>query len=236
MMQTPRPTLADQAYQSIKARLAGLDLLPGDRLSEKELAEHLGISRTPVRQAMQQLHHEGLLDLHPKHGWSVPGLDFERLDELYDFRVLIEQYAISRCVSDPACQARLVSERAIWCVAKKERLTDPLRVGHLDEQFHLALVEAAGNQEMVRTHIYITDRIRIIRRLDFIKPDRISATYEEHARILELVFGGHLTQAQAEAKEHILMSKVQARQITVEAIYARRAQALERHEGESFVL
>ncbi|MCD8564078.1 MAG: GntR family transcriptional regulator [Burkholderiaceae bacterium] len=236
MMQTPRPTLADQAYQSIKARLAELDLLPGDRLSEKELAEQLGISRTPVRQAMQQLHHEGLLDLHPKHGWSVPGLDFERLDDLYDFRVLIEQYAISRCISSPDCQVRLEPQRAIWCVTKKNRLTDPFQVGQLDEQFHHALVKAACNDEMLRTHVYITERIRVIRRLDFIKPARIAATYDEHARILGLVFSGQLNQAKSAIKDHILMSKMQSRQITLEAIYARRLQALKRHEDESFVV
>lgn len=233
MIQTPRSTLADQAYQSIKARLAELDLLPGDRLSEKELAEQLGISRTPIRQAMQQLHHEGLLDLHPKHGWSVPGLDFDRLDELYDFRVLIEQHAIAVCARSPMHRALLDKERKIWCVAKKDRLRDPQRVGHLDEQFHLALVEAAGNQEMVRAHVYITDRIRLIRRLDFIKPDRIAATYEEHGRILRLLFNGELSQAQSEVNTHILTSKTQARQITLEAIYARRCQALTRQPEPS---
>lgn len=225
-MDSARPTLAEQAYQSIKARLAELDLLPGDRLSEKELAEQLGISRTPVRQAMQRLHHEGLLDLHPKHGWSVPGLDFERLDELYDFRVLIERHAIEQCITEPECRARLEQQRAIWCVPRESQLTDPLQVGRLDEQFHLALVIAAGNQEMVRTHVYITERIRVIRRLDFIKPERIAATYDEHAKILQLVFGGHLNQAQSEVKDHILMSKTQSRQITLEAMYARRIPAV----------
>ncbi len=234
-MQTPRPTLADQAYQSIKDRLAELDLLPGDRLSEKELAEQLSISRTPVRQALQQLHHEGLIDLHAKHGWSVPGLDFARLDALYDFRVVIEQYAISRCVSDAVCREKLEPQRAIWCVTEENRLTDPLQVGQLDEQFHHALVKAAGNDEMLRTHVYITERIRLIRRLDFIKPDRIASTYVEHAKMLELVFCANLSQAQSEMGAHIQTSKIQSRQITIEAIYARRTPAVNGHERESYV-
>ena len=223
MMQALRPTLAEQAYQTIKDRLAQLDLLPGDRLSEKELADKLGISRTPVRQALQQLHHDGLIDLHAKYGWSVPALNFDKLDELYDFRVLIEQHAIERCINDPACRARLDSERAIWCGAHEDRLNDPLQVGRLDEQFHLALVVAAGNQEMVRTHVYISERIRVIRRLDFIKPDRIAATYDEHAEILRMVFVGQSSQAQFMIREHILMSKTQSRTITLEAIYQRRS-------------
>ena len=79
---------------------------------------------------------------------------------------------------------------------------------------------------MVRAHVYITDRIRLIRRLDFIKPDRIAATYEEHGRILRLLFSGELSQAQSEVNTHILTSKTQACQITLEAIYARRCQTL----------
>ena len=79
----------------------------------------------------------------------------------------------------------------------ERQLTEPLQVGRLDEQFHLSLVLAAGNHEMVRTHVYITERIRVIRRLYFIKPERIAATYDEHVKTLQLVFGGHLNQAQS---------------------------------------
>ena len=231
MIEALRSTLADQAYASIKSKLSGLDLMPGDRLSEKELADQLGISRTPVRQALQRLHHEGLLDLSSKIGWMVPKLDFERLDELYDFRVVIEQYAAQVCASDAGCAKKLEALKSIWCVAKTKRLTDPVKVGQLDEQFHETLVAAAGNQEMVRAHTYITEHIRLIRRLDFIKSDRIQATYDEHAKVLALIFAGKGQQSKAALEAHILSSKQQSRAITLEAMYQRRPASADQTDG-----
>ena len=225
MTEALRSTLADQAYQRIKGKLAGLDWMPGDRLSEKELASELGISRTPIRQALQRLHHEGLMDLSPKLGWTVPQLNFDRLDDLYDFRVVIEQFAAQCAATDPECLDKLRPLRAIWCVPVAERLSDPLQVGLLDEQFHETLVAASGNLEMVRAHRYITEHIRLIRRLDFIKPDRVQATYDEHAKLLELIFAGQASDVSAQLKAHILSSKHQSRAITLETMYQRRQAA-----------
>jgi DNA-binding GntR family transcriptional regulator len=222
MMDALRSTLADQAYLSIKAKLAELDLMPGDRLSEKELADQLGISRTPVRQALQRLHHEGLLDLSPKLGWAVPQLNFDRLNELYDFRVVIEQYAAHCCATKPESLEKLRPLKAIWCVPTTERLTDPIEVGLLDERFHETLVAASGNREMVRAHGYITEHIRLIRRLDFIKPERVQATYHEHSNLLNLIFAGEVKEVSSALKAHILSSKHQSRAITLEAMFQRR--------------
>lgn len=221
-MEALRSTLADQAYHSIKEKLSELDLMPGDRLSEKELAEQLGISRTPVRQALQRLHHEGLLDLSAKLGWTVPQLDFDRLDELYDFRVVIEQAAAQCCATSPGCQEKLLPLKAIWCAPHDQRLSDPVQVGQLDEAFHTTLVAASGNREMVRSHNYITEHIRLIRRLDFIKPERVQVTYDEHSHILALIFAGDAEKATAALKAHVLLSKNQSRAITLEAMYQKR--------------
>jgi DNA-binding GntR family transcriptional regulator len=224
-----RSTLADQAYASIKRKLSELDLMHGDRLAEKELAEQLGISRTPLRQALQRLHHEGLIDLLPRSGWAVPKLDFSRLDELYDFRVVIEQYAVNRCISEEACRSRLKPLKAIWCVPISERVTDPVHVGSLDEHFHSTLVAAAGNNEMIRAHAYITEHIRLIRRLDFIKPTRVNTTYDEHTEVMRWIFEKDIDQSQLTLRDHILSSKKQSREITLNAMFARR----DRHEVTS---
>jgi FCD domain len=71
-----------------------------------------------------------------------------------------------------------------WLIPAEDRVNHPLPVGQMDEEFHATLVRAVGNSEMTRVHADITERIRIIRRLDFIKPARIDVTYDEHARII----------------------------------------------------
>ena len=162
------------------------------------------------------------MDLFPKTGWAVPQLNFDRLDELYDFRVLVEQYAAQCCATSPERLELLLPLKAIWCVPIAQRLGDPVQVGLLDEQFHETLVAASGNREMVRSHHYITEHIRLVRRLDFIKPERVDATYDEHSNILNLIFAGEVEQVSAGLQGHILISKTQSRAITLEAMYQRR--------------
>jgi DNA-binding GntR family transcriptional regulator len=81
----------------------------------------------------------------------------------------------------------LTELKAIWCVAPQARLLECDKVAALDEQFHIALTEAAGNRELTAILSNITDRIRIMRRLDFEYEARIAQTYEEHAELLEVI-------------------------------------------------
>ncbi len=93
--------------------------------------------------------------------------------------------------------------------------TDARGVAALDEKFHATLVAATGNAEMARIHHDLTERIRIIRRLDFTKDARIEATYNEHARILRAVLQRKADQAQLMLKSHIEASKAEVRKITL---------------------
>ena len=85
----------------------------------------------------------------------------------------------------------------------------------LDEAFHQKLVIAAGNPELARIHRDISERIRIIRRLDFTQPERIDSTYEEHAQILRNVMRRRLDQSHLLLRSHIEASKAVVRQITL---------------------
>ncbi|MBL8303899.1 MAG: FCD domain-containing protein, partial [Ideonella sp.] len=97
-------------------------------------------------------------------------------------------------------------------------------VGTLDEQFHATLVHAAGNSEIARVHWDVTERIRIIRRLDFTRADRIDATYAEHAKILRAVLQRKPDQAQLLLKAHVEQSKTEVRKITLHTLHEARAQ------------
>jgi DNA-binding GntR family transcriptional regulator len=88
----------------------------------------------------------------------------------------------------------------------------------LDEHFNCTLVEAAGNAEVARVHKDITDRIRIIRRLDFTKQGRIDATYEEHAKILKALQYKRSDEAGQLLRAHIATSQSEVRKITMDQI------------------
>jgi len=110
-------------------------------------------------------------------------------------------------------------------VKAEERHPVKAMVDRLDEAFHSSLVHAIGNQEMARVHDDITERIRIIRRLDFTKKARVEATYDEHARILRAITRRRTDEAQHLLRAHIEQSKLEVRQITLDMLYQARHKA-----------
>jgi DNA-binding GntR family transcriptional regulator len=225
MPMSPEPaSLADQAYARIKQMIFDFTLMPGDRCSESELAQRLEISRTPLRQALQRLEREGFLQVMPKIGWQVAPLDFDTFDELYDLRVLIECHAAQH-LAEAEQRDTLATLADIWLAPPPERQADGAEVGRLDEQFHALLVQGSGNREMARVHKQITERIRIIRRLDFTKAARVEATYDEHARILRAITRRRGDEAQRLLRAHIEQSKLEVRHITLDMLYRARRSA-----------
>ncbi|RVU49254.1 GntR family transcriptional regulator [Rubrivivax rivuli] len=219
----PRQNLAEQVYLRLKADMHEFNLVPGDRLSEAEIGTRLGVSRTPVREALFRLRNEGFLAVEAKTGWFVKPLDFGKLDELYDLRITLELASLHKlCTQGPQDASELDGLKAVWLVPAAERLSDARQVGALDEQFHATLVRAAGNGEMSRVHWDVTERIRVIRRLDFTRADRIDATYAEHAKILRAVLQRKPDQAQLLLKAHIEQSKTEVRKITLHTLHEAR--------------
>ena len=93
---TPLRSLAETAYEKLKASIFDFELLPGDRFTENEIAGRLGMSRTPVRDALYRLEREGYLSVHVRLGWSVRPYDFEQFENLYDLRLILEESAVTR--------------------------------------------------------------------------------------------------------------------------------------------
>lgn len=215
---------ADEVYEQLKQDVADFKLVPGDRFTETELSERLGVSRTPVRQALFRLQQEGLVEVLFRSGWRVLPFDFEQFEQFYDLRMVLETTAVHRLCDDGARvdSAMLDELNAIWLVPVAQRSADTLQVAQWDEAFHCALVAAAGNAEMARVHRDVTDRIRIIRRLDFTRQLRIDATYEEHAKILKAIQRKRGDQAAMLLRAHIETSQAEVRKITLHQVHVAR--------------
>ncbi|NPE60567.1 GntR family transcriptional regulator [Dickeya dadantii] len=219
------PVLAEQVYQRLKQDIFDFRLLPGDRFTENELAERLSVSRTPIRQALFRLETEGFVSVYYRSGWQVKPFDFAYFEELYDLRIVLEREAVQRlCLLPPdSCAALLQPLHQYWI--DEPRQDDGQQVSRQDETFHLKLVAAAGNREMARVHRDVTEKIRIIRRLDFTRQDRIQATYQEHAAILQAILAQDSEQACRLLAEHIAGSKAEVRNITLHLLQQARNQA-----------
>lgn len=216
--------MAERIYTQLKADIFEFRLMPGDRFSESEVAARVTASRTPVRQALHRLQREGYLDVHFRSGWQVRPLDFEHFDELYDLRVVLELEAVRRLCQRPNGEQpdALHALTRTWMVRKEDQLEDGAAVSRLDEAFHCQLLDAAGNREMARVHREVSEKIHILRRLDFTQAPRIALTYSEHAEILETILTYRSEEAQQLLKAHIEVSKAEVRAITLHKLYGAR--------------
>jgi DNA-binding GntR family transcriptional regulator len=217
--------LAERAYEAIKSEIFDFRLLPGDRFTETEIAHELGVSRTPVRDALYRLKREGYLEVVFRSGWRVSPFDFSRFDELYEFRIMIECAAVERlCTTAAPADFSGLATALSEAAARGER--DPRCLAQLDEQFHATLVERAGNGEMALVHGQITEKIRIVRRLDFAQTDRVEAFYRDHPLILDLVQRRKRAEAESMLRAHISQSKDEVRKITIHMLYSARESAV----------
>jgi DNA-binding GntR family transcriptional regulator len=226
--ESSRSSLSEGAYQQIKDAINNFLLIPGDRFTESQLSEQLNVSRTPIRQALFRLQQEGFVEVLFRNGWRVLPIDFVQFDALYDFRILIETDAIQRLCDgrSPGGIAKLnrglqaLSE--IWLTPRAKRLSEAQQVSKLDEAFHCTIVESAGNPAIARTHREITEKIRVIRRLDFTHSSRIDTTYDEHAKILRAIYNQQADQARMLIKAHIEVSQLEVRKITLHQLESAR--------------
>ena len=214
--------LVEVILEKLKAEIFDFQLLPGDRFTETDMAGKMGVSRTPLREALFQLQREGFVEVHFRSGWQVRALDFQNLEELYDLRVVLELSAAERLCLNPERQQLLEALLPLWPLNGQVRVEQGQEVARQDEEFHAFLVGTTGNQEIQKVHQGLSERIRIIRRLDFSLPNRVAVTYQEHAAILKAILAGEASVAKALIQKHIEDSRNQVRDITIHRLYQAR--------------
>jgi len=214
--------IAGRVYQHVKQAIFDFELLPGDRFSESDIASRVGVSRTPVRQALYALEQEGYLDVQPRSGWQVKPVDFDALEAFYDLRVVLETEAVRRICQRPDAPlpASLAELVRFWMDSPP--LADSRDVAPWDEAFHMTLVSAAGNPQMARVHRDVTEKIRIVRRLDFTMAPRVAATYAEHSAILLALIHRDVKEACDRLTAHIAQSQKEVRNITLHMLQQAR--------------
>ncbi len=156
-------------------------LKPGERLSEIELASRLGVSRTPVREALNRLATDGFL-VESARGFARRPLDIQEMQDLYEARLAVERECL-RLATERATEAQIQELQAYLEQSKTVPPATPVRaLVELDEAFHLRIADMAGNAELRRMLVSLNERIRFIRWIDMEKVGRDS-TQKEHQQI-----------------------------------------------------
>lgn len=215
----------ERAYTDLKWRLLVGDFVAGERLGEERLAALLGVSRTPVREALLRLYAESLVVRLPDGGYAPAVPDLVGVRDLYEVRMSLELAALHRpdaagIERDEALIDALVETWRAYRASPPE--PDPSFVV-ADEHFHVSLATSAGNGAFVEFLESVNARIRSIRMRDFLSAERIATTIDEHLAILAAVAAGAVDDADAYLTEHLRQS--------MEVASARAASALDRMAG-----
>ncbi|GAY09445.1 GntR family transcriptional regulator [Pseudonocardia sp. N23] len=182
-----REPAAERAYAATKELVLSGDLPGGHLLSEGDIAERLGMSRTPVREAFLRLQSEELLELIPKRGAVVVPVSVGEADDVLDAREAVETAAVRRLLRRPAdVPAAVVALRAALDTQRRHAARDDLPgVAAADEAFHRTIVDAGGNRLTARFYASLGDRQRrmSIRALAP-KPEQVAVVLDEHAALV----------------------------------------------------
>lgn len=171
-------------YEKIKKDILYNVLKPGDITSENQLVEYLGCSRTPIREAINMLSHEGLVKVYPQRGIVIPEISYEKIREIQETRECLETYSARKAA------LRINDENSLELKKVYEQLEEALaendfdRYHKLDIMFHDQIIKISGNLFILELINNINDRMYHIRLINARLPDRMKIATTEHKLIL----------------------------------------------------
>ncbi|WP_431983948.1 GntR family transcriptional regulator [Streptomyces qinglanensis] len=200
---TRRTPAAERVYAHVKQAVLERRYEGGVLLTEGELAEAVGVSRTPVREGLLRLEVEGLIRLYPKKGALVLPVSAQEIEDVVETRLLVEQHAVRRAVPVSRPLVERLEETLAEQVAHAET-GDLAAVSAADRCFHATIVEATGNQILTRLYDQLRDRqLRMGVAVMHAHPDRVAKNIAEHADILRTLREGDSEAAALAVHQHV---------------------------------
>jgi DNA-binding GntR family transcriptional regulator len=200
---TKQPPAADRVYHHVKQGVLDRRYEGGTLLTEGELAEAVGVSRTPVREALLRLEVEGLITLYPKKGAMVRPVSAQEIADVVETRQLVEGHAMRKAVPAPP---RLVERLAELLEQHRRQAAagDLAAAAVTDRCFHAEIVRHAGNEILAKLYDQLRDRqLRMGVAVMHAHPDRITKSVAEHADILDALRAGDADSAVEMAHQHV---------------------------------
>jgi DNA-binding GntR family transcriptional regulator len=204
-LKLPRRTPIDSIYERIRKKILDSELAPGSQILEQELAVMLGVSRTPVREAVIRLQNEGLLEIIPRHGVRIVPIAVSDMREIYDVLISLEPRAAELLAARGASpkELRLLEDTC-------ERMTDSLARSAMeewalaDEEFHLTIVQLSSNRRLTDIVLNCWDQVHRARYFTLrLRPHpQPVKSIEEHYEIIEAIRRGDSSAAYEIYRRH----------------------------------
>ncbi len=196
-----------RVYDDIKQMMLNYDIVPGQRLVFVDLAKELGVSRTPVNNALSILAKEGYLDFIPNQGYSVHKLTREEADSLYEIRLILDLGIIEKAIekATPEGIKHIEDRKNMYASSVKER--QHRHVFALDMNFHAAIGEMAANLYYKDFYTEIYQRIFLRFRTEHLESKRLLEIVDEHDALFSAIAKRDVHNAKKLVKEHSDLSK-----------------------------
>jgi DNA-binding GntR family transcriptional regulator len=199
-------TLREQIVSSLRDSIIKGELTPGQKLTEPELAEKLGISRTPIREAFRQLESEGFLTVIPRRGAVVSRITRKEIDDFYELKSLLEGYAAR-------IAAERITEKGIEKLRKiNEQLSVLAEKGDVEgffwknDEFHTTFISYCGNEKLLEFREHMVQKFMRFRLGALSVPGRLMDSVRQHRTIIRALARKDGRLAEAVVLEHALLS------------------------------
>ena len=201
-LERPR-SLTDLAEERIRELIVGGQFALGEQLSEASLAAQLGISKTPVREALLRLRADGLIDIQPQRGTFVFSLTPQQVEEICGFRELVEVSALAFAMKLRHADVVAALEGNIRAMSQAQDNEDWRVIPLLDQAFHQVILDHCDNAYLKQAYQLIASKIRALRSRLPEENERVGHCQENHAAIVRLIRAGDVARSQAALALHI---------------------------------
>jgi len=188
-------------YRALLDGIRAGRILPGDRIREEDVAQSLGVSRTPVREALQHLQARRLVELAPGRGIVVVELNTQQVMELYAMREVLEG-AAARFAAQHALPAEIAIMHELADEFDQSK-GDAEKLARINHQLHRVIYEAARNRYMHEALNNLEDALSLLQNTTFSLPERHASASKEHRAIIAAIEARDADKAEAESRHHI---------------------------------
>ncbi len=199
-----RPNLRDHIYEILKKQIILRKVKPGEKINEEELAKTLQVSRTPVRETLLRLEHEGIVEIVPRRGAFVVSQSKQKVIDILQVREVLEGL-VTRLATENMDERML--NRLRNCLKKISSVKNDedrvLRYPAADVEFHSILLEACGNDVLRSMMEIVNSHLQVIRLRTVVLPGRARQTVKEHYKILEAIEKGDALSAENMMRSHV---------------------------------
>jgi DNA-binding GntR family transcriptional regulator len=204
---TTLPTVVDYAYEQIWRRVIMIGGSEEQRLSDVTFSEQLGMSRTPVRQALERLVQEGLVRSDPRRGFWTNTFTAQDIHEIYDLRSALEALAIRLAAPLLSQEALKKHLEALYAVRVELDAHPVLRFLEVDIGFHMLITRASGNGRLIHSLSMLRSQLCMFQMQDTFYPKRMEMALNDHEQILLALLAANVDDAVDCLSRHILHAK-----------------------------